>query len=87
MTAISIRLPEELKEKAMRLAKKKMSFNSLVNHWLQAAVVQDETTEWLKRQLSSKAPELLIAQLGEFLEKTRPGDEPDVEEIKQAMRD
>ena len=43
MSAISIRLPDDLKEKAMRLAKKKnMSFNGLVNYWLQAAVMQEE---------------------------------------------
>ena len=35
--AISVRLPDDLKDKAMKLAKKKnISFNSLVNYWLQA---------------------------------------------------
>ncbi len=48
MSAISVRLLDELKDKAMRLAKKKnMSFNTLVNYWLQAAVQQDETIEWI----------------------------------------
>ena len=57
MSALSIRLPDELKEKAMRLAKKKnMSFNSLVNYWLQAAVTQEETVEWMKRPLAGKDP-------------------------------
>jgi len=85
MSAISIRLPDDLKDKAMRLArKKKISFNSLVNYWLQAAVMQDDTLEWMKRQLSGKNPELVIAQFGEFLEKTKPGDEPTAEEIDRA---
>ena len=86
MSAISIRLPDDLKEKAMRLAKKKkISFNSLVNHWLQAAVMQDDTLEWMKRQLSGKNPELLLVKFGEFLKKTKPGDEPTSDEIERAI--
>jgi len=86
MSAISIRLPDDLKEKAMRLAKKKnMSFNGLVNYWLQAAVMQEETVEWMKRRLNGKNPELLISELGKFLQKTKHGDEPTLSEIQQAM--
>ena len=56
MSEIYVKLPDELKDKAMRLAKKKnMSFNSLVNYWLQTAVQQDadyrvdeEPSEWKK---------------------------------------
>ncbi|MCB0289200.1 MAG: hypothetical protein KDH97_02975 [Calditrichaeota bacterium] len=86
MGAISVRLPDDLKEKAMKLAKKKkMSFNSLINHWLQAAVTQDETLEWMKRQLSGKDPEQLIRDFGSFLEQSTPGDEPSLDEIESAM--
>lgn len=86
MSAISVRLPNDLKDKAMRLAKKKnISFNSLVNHWLQAAVMQDETLEWVNRQLGGKQPADLIADFGTFLEKTEPGDEPTLDDIQQAM--
>lgn len=86
MAAISIRLPDDLKEKAMRLAqKKKMSFNSLVTYWLQTAVVQDETVEWMKKRLSGKNPELLIAEFGDFLTKSKSGSEPILEEVQQAM--
>ena len=87
MSATSVRLPDELKDKAMRLAKKKnMSFNSLVNYWLQAAVQQDETIEWMKSRLSGKNPELVITKFGAFLKKTQPGDEPTLDEIQQAMK-
>ncbi len=86
MSAISVRLPDELKDKAMRLAKKKnISFNSLVNYWLQAAVQQDETIEWMKSRLSGKNPDLVIAKFGDFLQKTQPGDELSIDEIQQAM--
>ena len=86
MSAISVRLPDELKDKAMRLAKKKnMSFNSLVNYWLQAAVQQDETIEWMKSRLSGKNPDLVIAKFGDFLQKTQLGGEPSIDEIQQAM--
>ena len=87
MSATSVRLPDELKDKAMRLAKKKnMSFNSLVNYWLQAAVQQDETIEWMKSRLSGKNPDLALAKFGAFLKKTQPGDEPTLDEIQQAMK-
>ncbi len=86
MSAISIRLPDDLKDKAMRLAKKKnMSFNGLVNYWLQAAVMQEETVEWMKSRLNGKDAELLISQLGKFLKKTKPGAEPTLEDIRRAM--
>ena len=87
MSAISVRLPDELKDKAMRLAKKRnMSFNSLVNYWLQAAVQQDETIEWMKSRLSKKNPDLATAKFGAFLKKTQPMDEPTLAEIQQAMK-
>jgi len=88
MSALSIRIPDDLKTKAMRLAKKKnMSFNMLVNHWLQVAILQDETMEWMKRRLSGKNPDFLIAKFGHFLDRTKPGSEPTLDEIEQAMND
>lgn len=86
MSAISVRLPDDLKDKAMRLAKRKnMSFNSLVNHWLQAAVLQDETLEWMRSRLSGKDSELMIAKFGTFLQNTQPGNEPTLDEIQRAQ--
>jgi hypothetical protein len=85
MSTISIRLPEELKTKAVLLAqKKKISLNELVKYWLQTAVVQEETMEWMKSRLHGKNPELLIAEFGKFLEKTKPGPEPTLEELQRA---
>lgn len=88
MGAISVRLPDDLKDKAMKLAKKKnISFNSLVNHWLQTAVMQDETLEWMNKQLGGKKPVDLIADFGDFLERSEPGDEPTLEDIQQALNE
>lgn len=88
MGALSLRIPDDLKSKVMRLAKKRnMSFNSLVNHWLQVAILQDETIEWMKRRLKGKNPEALIAEFGRFLNKSKSGSEPDLERINQAMKD
>ena len=88
MGVISVRLPDDLKDKAMKLAKKKnISFNSLVNHWLQAAVMQDETLEWMNRQLGGKKPADLIADFGAYLAQNEPGKEPTLDEIQQAMSD
>ncbi|MBN2091061.1 toxin-antitoxin system HicB family antitoxin [candidate division KSB1 bacterium] len=88
MSTLSLRIPDDLKQKAMQLAKKKnLSFNTFVNHWLQVAVSQDETIEWMKRRLSGKDPELLIAEFGRFLNQTRPGSEPTIDEINEALGD
>lgn len=86
MSALSLRIPDDLKSKAIRLAKKKnISFNALVNYWLQVAVTQDDTMEWMKARLKGKDPEVLIAEFGRFLEKTKPGTEPDYIEIEHAL--
>lgn len=86
MSTLSIRLPEELKNKALFLAQKKnMSLNALVSYWLQTAVVQDETMEWMTKRLRGKNSELLIHEFGKFLQKTKPGAEPELDEIQQAM--
>ena len=86
MSTLSIRLPDDLKHKAMRLAKKKnMSFNGLVNRWLQAAVTQDETIEWMKKRLQGKDSKLRHAEFGRFLEKTKPGEEPTLKEIQERL--
>ena len=86
MAVLTLRISNDLKANAKRLARKKnMSFNSLVNHWLQVAVSQDETIEWMKAKLKGKNPDRLIAEFGQFLEKTTPGSEPGYDEIKNAL--
>ncbi len=87
MSSVSIKLSDDLKKKAVRLAKKKnTTLNGLVNHWLQTAIVEDETIEWMKKRLRGKNSELLIDRFGKFLEKTNPGAEPSLDEIQQAMK-
>ena len=71
----------------MQLArKKKMSFNGLVNYWLQAAVMQEETIEWMKRQLRGKDPDLLITEFGSFLERSKSGEEPSLKDIQKVIK-
>ena len=87
MSALSLRIPDDLKVKVVHLAaKKNMSFNALVNHWLHVAILQDETIEWMKRRLKGKNPETLILDFGIFLKKTKPGLEPTLDEIERAMK-
>ncbi|MGH1366400.1 MAG: toxin-antitoxin system HicB family antitoxin [Calditrichia bacterium] len=87
MSAMSIRIPDELKEKAMRLAKKNnISFNSLVNHWLRTAVMQDETIAWMNRRLQGKDSTELIEQFGKVLSETTEGNEPTLQEINKALK-
>jgi hypothetical protein len=40
----------------------------------------------MERRLSGKNPELLVAQFGQFLEKTKPRDEPTLDAIQAAMQ-
>ena len=88
MTTISVKLPEDLKAKAVLLAqRKKMSLGELVKYSLHTAVVQEETMAWMKSRLRGKNPELLVAEFGHFLEKTKPGPEPTSEEIQSALRE
>ncbi len=88
MSTLSIQLPDDLKTKAVQLAKKKnMSLNTLVSYWLQTAIVQDETMEWMKTRLQGRNPSLLLAEFGKFLEKTKPGAEPTLDEIQEAMKE
>ena len=63
-----------------------MSFNSLVNHSLQATVLRDETLEWMESNLKGKTSDLAIAKFGSFMEKTQRGDEPTLDEIQRATK-
>ncbi len=88
MSTLSIRLPDDLKAKAILLAKKKnMSLNELVKYWLQIAVVQEETMAWMETRLHGKDPEQLLATFGQFLENAKPGTEPTLAEIQQAQQE
>lgn len=88
MSTLSIRLPDDLKAKAILLAKKKnMSLNELVKYWLQTAVVQEETMAWMEKRLHGKKTEQLLAAFGQFLDKTKPGLEPTLAEIQQAQQE
>ena len=86
MSALTIRLPDELKERAMRLAKKKkMSLNALVRHWLETAVLQDQTMDWMERRLRGKQGEEVVAEFGRLLEQSSPGTEPGRRTIDDAL--
>lgn len=88
MSTLSVRLPDELKAKVLQLTKKEnISLSILVNQWLQTAVLRDETIEWMKQRLQHRNPDRLIADFGKFLEKTKPGVEPTLDEIREAMKE
>jgi hypothetical protein len=86
MSTLSIRVPDALKKKASRLARKnKMSFNAFVNQWLQIAVTREETLEWMESRLNNKNSELLISEFGKYLSKSKKGKEPTVSQINQIL--
>lgn len=87
MSTLSIRVPEDLKRKASRLAhKNEMSFNAFVNHWLQIAVTREETLEWMENRLKNLNKKKLISDLGGLLSKTKKGKEPKASEIERLLK-
>ncbi len=87
MSTLSIRVPDSLKEKASHLARKnEMSFNAFVNHWLQIAVVREETMDWMERTLNNKNSDEIISKFGEFLCKTKQSKEPSADEINNLIK-
>ncbi len=87
MSTLSIRVPDNLKEKAVNMAKRNsMSFNAFVNHWLQIAVVREETKEWMNSRLSAKNRAELKSEFEAFLKKTKSGNEPTQKEIEDLLK-
>ncbi|MBN2425162.1 MAG: toxin-antitoxin system HicB family antitoxin [Calditrichaceae bacterium] len=88
MSTLSIRVPDALKKKASRLARKnEMSFNAFVNHWLQIAVTREETLEWMDNRLKNKDTKELISDFGRFLSKTKQGKEPSAAELSRLLKE
>ncbi len=88
MSTLSIRVPDALKKKASRLARKnKMSFNAFINQWLQIAVAREETLEWMDNRLKNKNTKELILNFESYLSKSKQGKEPTAAEVKYLLKE
>ncbi|MFO7907518.1 MAG: toxin-antitoxin system HicB family antitoxin [Pirellulaceae bacterium] len=87
MATLSLRMRDDLKKKVQELAKEQgVSLNGFVNATLAAAVAQQETLAFFGDRLRDVDREALHARVLDFMRKTRPGREPNAEEIERAIR-
>ncbi|NQT36180.1 MAG: toxin-antitoxin system HicB family antitoxin [Planctomycetes bacterium] len=87
MATLSLRLRDDLKQKAQQLAKEQgVSLNGFVSATIAAAVAQQETLTFFGDRLKSLDQAALHNRVLKFMRKTRPGKEPSIEEIERAVR-
>ncbi len=87
MATLSLRMRDDLKEKAQQLAKEQgVSLNGFVNATIAAAVAQQETLTLFSDRLRDVDQDALHKRVLKFMRKTRPGKEPTIEEIERAVR-
>ena len=87
MATLSLRMRDDLKEKARQLAREQgVSLNAFINATVAATVAQQETLNFFGDRLRDLDPDALHERVMRFMRKTRPGREPTIEEIEDAMR-
>ncbi len=87
MATLSLRMRDDLKQKAQQLAKEQgVSLNSFVNATLAAAVAQQETLTFFSDRLKDVDQVALHKRVLKFIRKTRRSKEPSIEEIERAVR-
>lgn len=87
MATLSLRLRDDLKQKAQQLAKEQgVSLNGFVNATLAATIAQQETLTFFSDRLKDIDQETLHKRVMKFRRKTRRGKEPSVEESERAVR-
>ena len=87
MATLSLRMRDDLKQKAQQLAKAQgVSLNSFINATLAAVVAQQETLMFFSDRLRGVNQDQLHERVLQFMRQTRPGQEPSIEEIERAMR-
>lgn len=87
MATLSLRMRDDLKQKAQQLAKEQgVSLNGFVNATIAAAVAQQETLTFFSDRLKEMDHDGLHKRVLKFMRKTAPGKEPSIEEIERAVR-
>ena len=87
MATLSLRMRDDLKQKAQQLAKEQgVSLNGFVNATIAAAVAQQETLTFFSDRLKDMDQDALHNRVLKFMRKSRPGKEPSIVEIERAVR-
>lgn len=87
MATLSLRMRDDLKQKAQLMAKEQgVSLNGFINATIAAAVAQQETLTYFSDRLKDIDQDALHKRVVKFMRKTRAGMEPSIEEIERAVR-
>ncbi len=87
MATLSLRMRDDLKQKAQQLAEEQgVSLNGFINATLAATIAQQETLTLFGDRLKDVDQETLYKRVLKFMRKTRRGKEPSVEEIQRVVR-
>ena len=88
MATLSIRIRDDLKRKAQRLAQHQgVSLNNFINAAVAASVAQEETLAFFDDRLKTVDLEALHERVLSFMTETKPGTGPSIEELQRAMGD
>ena len=86
MATLSLRMRDDLKQKAQQLAREQgVSLNGFINVTLAATIAQQETLAFFSDRLRDVDQEELHQRVLKFMRKTRSGKEPGIEEIERAI--
>lgn len=87
MATLSLRMRDDLKQKAQQLAKEQgVSLNGFINATLAATIAQQETLTFFSDRLKDVDQEALHRRVLKFMRKSQRGEEPDIEELQRAIR-
>lgn len=88
MATLSVRMRDDLKQKAQSLARRqRVSLNNFINAIVAAAVAQEEALAFFDDRLKGMDLEELHKRVMAFMRETKPGSGPSAEELKEAMGD
>ena len=88
MATLSLRIRDDLKRKAQELAQNEgVSLNNFINAALAATIAQAETLAFFEDRLKDVDLKALHEGVLTFMSDTEPGDEPSIDELKDALGD
>ncbi len=86
MATLSLRIRDDLKRKAQKLARQQgVSLNNFINATVAASVAQEETLAFFHERLQGTDLDALSIRVQKFMSRTKPGPGPTPDEVRQAM--
>lgn len=86
MATLSLRMRDDLKQKAQHLAQQQgVSLNNYINSVVAASIAQEETLRFFRDRLQDVDLEALHKRVLRFMEKPRPGSDPSPEELRRVI--